>query len=184
MPGCAPWSDNPLGRTVICNSANRPTGSQRYPGLEIYETDTFTKWRWDGSAWVGVPMGRIAYASKTTQQTGITSVADITGLSVTFTAVAGRRYRVKLQALVFSSISNDIVQIQIRDGSGTVLNLSQVLAASSTFGLSAACEYVTNGWTGSTTVKAAALRNSGTGTVTFDAGATYPAFLLVEDIGS
>lgn len=130
------------------------------------------------------PRGRIGSASITAQQTGITTVVDISGLSVTFTAVAGRRYRVTLQALVFSSVANDIVQIQIRDGSGTVLNLSQVLAPSATFGVSAACEYVTNGWSGSTTVKAAALRNSGTGSVTFDAGATYPAFILVEDIGT
>lgn len=130
-----------------------------------------------------IPRGVMGYTAKTTEQTGITTVVDITGLSVTFTAVAGRRYRVTLQALVFSSVANDIVQIQIRDGSGTVLNLSQVLAPSTTFGVSAACQFVTNGWSGSTTVKAAALRNSGTGSVTFDAGATYPAYILVEDIG-
>lgn len=59
---CSPWSDNPLGRTLICTSATRPTGAARYPGLVIYETNTFRYWSWNGTAWVliGGPLPRVS----------------------------------------------------------------------------------------------------------------------------
>ena len=52
MPMCAPWVDNPIGRRQIVTSGTRPTGSLRYVGAEIYETDTARIWTWNGSAWV------------------------------------------------------------------------------------------------------------------------------------
>lgn len=52
MPMCAPWVDNPIGRTQIVTSGTRPTGSLRYVGAEIFETDTSRKLLWDGTGWI------------------------------------------------------------------------------------------------------------------------------------
>lgn len=183
MPQCAPWVDNPVGRYQIVTSGTRPTGSLRPTGAVIYETDTGRWLFWTGSDWAALSSSTVGYTAKTTQQTGITTVVDITGLSVTFTAIAGRRYRVSLRALAFSSSAGDVAQVQLRDGGGTVLQLAQIPLPVANFGFIAHCDYVTNSWSGSVTVKAAALRNSGSGTITFEAGATYPAYILVEDIG-
>lgn len=43
--------DNHLGH-LVCTSASRPTGSDRFQGRTIYETDTLQTAMWDGSAWV------------------------------------------------------------------------------------------------------------------------------------
>lgn len=37
--------------TVVCTSTTRPTGSQQYVGLSIFETDTLREWMWTGSNW-------------------------------------------------------------------------------------------------------------------------------------
>ncbi len=129
------------------------------------------------------PRGTISHTSRTTQQTGITTATDITGLSVTFSAVAGRRYRVSLRCLIFSSVGGDVIHSIIADGSGAQLSLAQVTGPTG-FGVSAHCDYVSAAWSGPTTVKARAERGVGTGSVTFDAGAQYPALFTVEDIGT
>lgn len=40
--------------TVVCTSTTRPTGTDRYQGLVIYETDTGNTYVWDGTGWVWI----------------------------------------------------------------------------------------------------------------------------------
>lgn len=70
---------------------------------ELYRTDLIAKFVRVGGAWIEVGSTRYAPISQgnrmggvliAADQTGITSLADLTGFTVTFTAVAGRVYRV------------------------------------------------------------------------------------------
>lgn len=126
--------------------------------------------------------GDIARQERSTQQGGITTVTDITGMSVTWTALANRRYRLSASCLLFSTVAGDIAQMQITDAANNVQALGQVSALNG-FGVSCRCEWKVSGIFGAQTHKLRVVRGVGTGSVTFDAAATYPAYLTVEDIG-
>lgn len=67
------------------------------------------------------PWGRVGSAQSGTQQTGITTVTDITNAAVAFTRVAGRRYRVTGE-VSFQQLTNLATVIaHITDGSNTPL---------------------------------------------------------------
>lgn len=126
--------------------------------------------------------GVVATATKTSGQGSITSVTDVTSLSVTFTAVTGRRYRLSFQGQVYSSVSGDTVQVQITDSTNAVQNFGIALASSG-YSMSIRIDAYVTPSAGSVTYKVRALRNTGSGTVGIDCGSTYPAFLVAEDVG-
>jgi len=128
--------------------------------------------------------GVVATATKTSGQGGITSVTDVTSLSVTFTAVTGRRYRLSFQGQVYSSVSGDTVQVQITDSTNAVQNFGIAFVSSGySYSLSIRVDAYVTPSAGSVTYKVRALRNTGSGTVGIDCGSTYPAFLVAEDVG-
>lgn len=176
---------NTLGGIQRCTNAFRPSGASLFEGLYIDESDTDKLWRYDGTTFTlptNLAGGRMATASKTSQQVGITTVTDITGLSVTFTALSGRRYEISLECLLFSTAAADIAQVQITDSSNNVKSLAQVSCLNG-FGLSARCSFDLTGVSGSQTYKVRLVRVGGTGTLIFDCGATYPAVLRANDVG-
>lgn len=126
--------------------------------------------------------GVVATATKTSGQGSITSVTDVTSLSVTFTAVTGRRYRLSFQGQVYSNVSGDTVQVQITDSTNAVQNFGIALASSG-YSMSIRVDAYVTPSAGSVTYKVRALRNTGSGTVGIDCGSTYPAFLVAEDVG-
>lgn len=138
-------------------------------------------------AWIDkwLPRGEVAYAEVTSNQTGITTMTDLTGLSVTWTAAAGRRYRVSFKVLVFSTVANDDANVWVRNGSSTSLNAYGVRAVSTTHGIVVAGSHRLTGLSaGSQTVKLSLERAAGSGSVALAAASTHPSFILVEDIGS
>lgn len=129
-------------------------------------------------------LGTKGYAQVTANQTGITTMTDLTGLSVTWTAVAGRRYKVTFKVLVFSTVANDDANVWLRDGSSTSLNAYGVRAVSTTHGINVSGSHVLTGLSaGSQTVKLSLQRAAGSGSVAIAAASTHPSFILVEDIG-
>lgn len=129
-------------------------------------------------------LGTKGYAQVTSNQTGITTMTDLTGLSVTWTAVAGRRYKVTFKVLVFSTVANDDANVWLRDGSSTSLNAYGVRAVSTTHGINVSGSHVLTGLSaGSQTVKLSLQRAAGSGSVAIAAASTHPSFILVEDIG-
>lgn len=130
------------------------------------------------------PFGLVAFAENTSlAQTGITTVQDITGLTVTFTGVAGRRYRVDGFLLLQSTVNADTVNLLIRNGAGTSLQQAiYPLPLNSNAYMCIASLYLSA--TGSTTIKLSTQRQGGTGTITANGGASFPAQLIVTDIGS
>ena len=129
-------------------------------------------------------LGSKGYAQVTANQTGITTMTDLTGLSVTWTAVAGRRYKVTFKVLVFSTVANDDANVWLRDGSSTSLNAYGVRAVSTTHGINVSGSHVLTGLSaGSQTVKLSLERAAGSGSLGLAAASTHPSFILVEDIG-
>lgn len=99
------------GRLVyVCTSATRPTGSARFAGRVIIETDTKRLLVWDGSAWVWLAGGvrqyrsSVAAPSKTTGQT-------ITTLAILAQPVACRVDLRFMGQVGFSAAVNQVVNI-------------------------------------------------------------------------
>ncbi len=175
-----------VGRVTVCTTATRPTGTRRYEGKVIWDTDIDALLVYTGGSWTSLngPRGYMGYAQRTSNQTGITTMTDITSLSVTWTAVAGRRYKASFKVLVFSTVANDDVNVWLRNGSSTSLNAYGVRAVSTTHGIMVAGSHVLTGLSaGSQTVKLSLERAAGSGSVALAAASTHPSFILVEDIG-
>jgi hypothetical protein len=134
-----------------------------------------------GSTTIG-PVGILGYAEITANQTGITTITDITGLSVAVTVGASRRIRVSVHVpTTTSSVATDRGQAYIREGS------TQLAASTKRFsGINGESGF-DFAWiglpsAGSHTYKASYARITGTGNHEWNAGTTAPAFIMVEDI--
>lgn len=128
-----------------------------------------------------LPGGMVGYVAKGSSQGSITTEADISGLTLTWTAVTDRLYRTTaFTAGILSTVAGDNMIVKITDGSNVLKGCrGSVTAAAATQGLTVIAVAIETGLSGSTTRKVRCLRNSGTGTLTFEA----PSFLLVEDLG-
>jgi hypothetical protein len=177
-----------LGGQAVANSTVRPSGVSLYDGLNLYEPDTHeslvyyatpAQWR---RPW-RMPWGRIGSAVTTgTNQTGITStVADITGLSVTWTAVANRRYRVTVNVSVQQVTSAATHEIIIANASNTILRQRSTTLATNDLACIAIVHELNGVAAGSFTVKARA--GTGAGTLTIINDFTRNGEIIVEDIG-
>jgi hypothetical protein len=126
------------------------------------------------------------YAQITADQTSITTVTDVTSLTVTWTAVSSRRYRISFFVGVTHTAitTTGLAQILITDGSGTQ-KAKTMLDDVETTGefrhlVGSVCE---TGLSGSTTRKIRASTDTGRGTMTVTASPTNPSYILVEDVG-
>jgi hypothetical protein len=129
--------------------------------------------------------GTIGYAQVTASQGSITTLADLTGLTVTVTLVAGRRIRIVGSVLVGSTVATDVIRLHIREGA-TDLQIRDTVpsvVSGTTTNINLECSVVLQPSAASHTYKLSLERLAGTGTLTMGAGATYPAFILCEDIG-
>jgi len=129
-----------------------------------------------------LPWGVMDYATKTASQTGITgTVIDISGLTLTFTAVSTRVYRTTVWALVRQNTSPGAPVIQITDGANVQKTEADVYIAAAANFATFVASCIETGLSGSTTRKARGVSN----TATWDlvASATFPAYITVEDIG-
>lgn len=129
-----------------------------------------------------LPRGVVAKAKVTANQTPITTIVDLTGLTVTWTADPSRLYKISFHITVSSSVAADNGRVTITDSPGTT---DFGLAGGYLFTTSIALDATTyeSGLSGSITRKLRLARISGTGNLTMTASATSPAHILVEDIG-
>lgn len=165
--------------TGTCNVFSTPGVSTTYLLVEDI-TDSQSPF-----AAQNVPMGQLAYSQATSNQTGITTEVDITGLSVNVVVTAGRVIRITGFVPAFSTtVSGDGGRISIKEG-GTLLTLGQAFiggTSASAGSNSIMPQVVLSPTAGSHTYKLTAARVSGTGTFTMNADPTFPAYILVEDI--
>lgn len=144
-----------------------------YPGThnagDVLTSANFTK----------LPGGWIGYAEVTANQTGITTVTDLTGLSVAVTAGTNRRLKITGSIRVTRTVADGYTTLYIRESS-TNLNFGVTLSTLDFFCVAMA---VITPTAGSHTYKLSLERTTGTGTVGIAAAAANPNFILVEDIG-
>jgi hypothetical protein len=165
----------------VCTSSTRPASP--YDGQMIYETDTEKTLVYNGSAWYAdwnVAWGKVGQATSTTTQTGVSTIVDITGMSVTFTAISGRQYKTTLFLPQVTGTAGDRAKLDIADGSNTTLlaSYTNMLTNGSIIFLS----YLSTG-SGSITHKARMTRDVGAGTISSYADSVSIRHLLVEDVG-
>ena len=129
-----------------------------------------------------LPWGRVATSTpRTSNQTSITSKVDLTGMTLTFTAVAGRRYKAKVICeLANTATAENYASLYINVG-GVDIKAATVLTGVVNIQSEANIEADFTA-TGSTTVKASAMYGS-SGSVTMFASSGTPAYIYVEDIG-
>lgn len=141
-------------------------------------------WQYSADDQAGSPIGYIGEGKATSDQTGVSTITDVTSASVSFTAIAGRRYKITAHVRADASVSGNIARFTIADSANTVLQLIDVPVVTS--GVSASNSgYVTIAPSaGSYTAKLRLTRLTGSGTVQTRADATFPVSVLVEDIGT
>lgn len=130
-----------------------------------------------------MPFGVVGRAENTSLSQNVTALTDLTSLSVTFTGVANRLYRVEGRVLLKSTVGTDAANLVIRNGSNVILqqDIEDLQLANQDYSF-----YVSTilSVTGSNTVKLSAQRQAGSGTITATAGGTFPAYILVTDLGT
>jgi hypothetical protein len=127
------------------------------------------------------PSSTLGYAEAIVGQGGIVgSNADLTSLTLTVTVAAGRRIKISGHTLARSTVANDVFQVGIYEGA-TLINAAKD-SVPTTDDLSVDVFAIITPSAGTHTYKLVGLRSSGSGTITVAAGATFPAFILIEDI--
>lgn len=141
----------------------------------------------DADFMLSLPRGTMAYASRTTSQLNITTVTDLTGLSVTWTAISGRRYRVTFKGEITGTVTNDLLVVYLTDGSNAQVARAVVHNPTITNAgyMNVVLPHIEpTTLSGSITRKVRIERNQGTGNFSLNATADNIAYLLVEDIGT
>lgn len=143
-----------------------------------------------GGAWVDVPggtavpasypRGYIGHAGQSGQQTGIGStMTDLTGCTVTWTATNTRLYRISLilpRAAQNTTTAEQRIAIRNAANANLVINTKGVTAGQAT---DHNVWTIVGNLTGSQTVKASILTGAGT----LDTTVGFLAVILVEDVG-
>lgn len=181
---------------VIDSAAQRPAAP--YEGQIVYEKDTDKVLVWNGTAWYpnwNLPWGIVdataggtsgkGYVARTSGDISLTtSNADMTGLTITFTAITGRLYRISFSSYVANSgIGSQTILMQINTGSNTPIqsNLQEVPPAKQ-----APCTMfvIVSGLTGSNTYKIRGRATTYSGALlAASTGNEATATFSIEDIG-
>jgi hypothetical protein len=130
----------------------------------------------------GMPWGVMGYdVGSTSDQTGISSVTDITGLSVTFTAVSTRLYIAVLTVCVSQQTSGGAVDLYLRDGASATVHRTTATLATNDAATIQIC-WPETGLSGSTTRKGSVSTSAGTMTVV--GNASRNASLIIYDLAA
>jgi hypothetical protein len=131
-----------------------------------------------------LPFGVAGYVSLTSlSQTGITTATDITGATITFTAVANRPYAIFYHGYHNTTANNVTVGVLLLEGA-TTLDQAYGSATNAALGTTVTGFAIRTFADGSHTVKLQCLLAAGTGTITAEANATLTYDFVVIDLGS
>jgi hypothetical protein len=131
-----------------------------------------------------LPFGVAGYVSLTSlSQTGITTATDITGATITFTAVANRPYAIFYHGYHNTTANNVTVGVLLLEGA-TTLDQAYGSATNATLGTTVTGFAIRTFTDGSHTVKLQCVLAAGTGTITAEATATLTYDFVVIDLGS
>lgn len=127
-----------------------------------------------------LPRGIIERSQKTSNQTGISTVTDVTGLSVTWDADPNRLYLTSVYLVVVQNTSAATIDVRLTDASN-VLKQQALDANSGGWACPVSLFLYESGLSGSVTRKVRLSTNVATADVS--SNAAYPAQILVQDLG-
>ena len=166
----------------VCTSSTRPASP--FEGQMIYETDTDRVLVYNGTAWYAnwnTAWGQVGYVSKASDTSITTTATDISGLSISWTAVSGRLYKTSFHGIGYVNTADAYINIQITDGANNRVQFIRNGGSATTSRFSITGFLYETSLSGSVTRKARIDCNTGTGSL--DGGASYPTQLIIEDIG-
>ena len=129
-----------------------------------------------------LPGGTVSVASTGSSQTGISAVTDLTLLSVTFTAVASRRYLITGLVNYRQRTSSGLVTVEIAYAGTTVLASWVETHATDDYGTAYFSMYHVPG-AGSITYRLRAQTSAGTVDINPQGLSTVPSMIIVQDVG-
>lgn len=162
-------------------------GSPTY-GDMIIELDTAKTLFYYGPTTVWQPVwntawGEIGSATRSSSQTGISTITDLTGLSVSVTTVANRRIKISAIVPVQQITGAGVPQLTIRDGGGATLQTINFPGSAGAGDTAMLAGFVRLTTTAATTTYKLSLSTSAN-TVNTICAAGVIGHILVEDIGS
>jgi hypothetical protein len=203
-----PWSPGAIGATVVDAGGVQIDGARggvfRYRGSDngarsvvaggpsglLFAGDTELTSPSDGALavdGVGVSLAGHTHAAPATMlmgqaqglsQAGITAQVDITGASLTFTAVAGHTYKVDFGGNGLSTVATDVLSLRLQEAAAVLAAVAWDVAAASRNN-SGAGSYIASGLSaGAHTFKLVALRANGTGSFSVSG-----VFIIITDLG-
>lgn len=130
-----------------------------------------------------IPGGCLGWVEVTTNQTGITTATDLSGLSLAITAATARLLKITAKVPVSSATADDRVGISIKEGS-TVLSGDQTTLAQVSLPYTLLAVAVVEFTAGSHTYKVSlGISGGATGPIRTDHVSNGRSLLLVEDMG-
>lgn len=171
-----------LGGLLYVDTAARLPGSGMQKGQRAVALDTDVDYRWNGTTWVllNSPGGTLGYAQAVASQLSIgTTITDLTSLSVAVTVGESRRIRVSFSVPAQQKTSAGLMEVRIMEGA-TQLQRHLEHAGTAEF-RSMVNSVILTPTAGAHTYKLSAATSANT--LDMIAGATTPAYILVEDIG-
>lgn len=149
-----------------------------------YNDEIVTVMRW---LIENAPRGPQGSASTTSSSSSTTTTTVDAGLSITFTAVVGRKYEHRISAHWLATIADTLVAIIITDGSNTVLATFDAVMSSANIADHRYIEWTESPASGSTTRKIRVKREVGSvgaGNVQRFADSTRPSTYEIRDVGA
>lgn len=149
----------------------------QYPAYLLVEDITGSTLPYDPAS---VPVGVLAYAPVIANQ-NFTTLVNLTGMSVNVVVPAGRQIRITARVYLSTTVASDSVSFYISEGA-TNYQVGDVFMAAASRGQIAETSVVISPTAGMHIYNVRAERSAGSGTITANASAQAPAFILVEDI--
>jgi hypothetical protein len=173
---------SPSVPTFASTAARDAAWPNPYVGALCVTTDTGSLWQYFATTGWYKPFGVIGIAELTSVQGSITSIVDVTSLSISITVPAGRRVKFTAQAMLQSTVAGDYGRFDLTDGAGSITyQTNQMQLGGSAIGMSFSKSQTPGA--GTFTYKLRVSRTAGTGTLTVSASTSSVAQLLCEDIG-
>ena len=129
------------------------------------------------------PRGAMGYAISSGNFSIGTGEADITGMSITFTAVANRLYKATFFGYYSQNTAGATVSFRLTDAANTSQNVISQVGETNGGNYGIGMSYLFTVAAGSTTRKMRAVTTSGTGSIFGDGGDGRRFSFTIEDIG-
>lgn len=162
-----------------------------FEGELSYLADTDAYEFFNGSAWTALIKGFITDSTRLVNSVGVTTTETVID-SVTFTAVAGQRYKLTWNSNIRSSNVNDTGRTIFRWTPGAVASIAGTLFYSTQFQISAVIvgnahsfcfiDTVTGITAGQTTIGVSIIRDTGAGTLTSIGNANWQNVTILESV--